>query len=110
MMDAGLIVMTAFISPFEREREIARQLIGTEHFVEVFVNTPLEICEERDPKGLYKKARAGLLPNMTGIGSAYEQPSNPELTLLPSEDINQNIAKILAFISDISEQSSGQSE
>ena len=79
MMDAGLIVMTAFISPFRHEREMARNLVGREHFVEVYVSTPLEVCEERDVKGLYKKARAGLLPNMTGIDSAYEAPLSPEV-------------------------------
>ncbi len=79
MMDAGLIVMTAFISPFRAEREMARALIGEENFIEVFVDTPLEVCEQRDPKGLYKKARNGLLPNMTGINSPYERPQHPEL-------------------------------
>jgi adenylyl-sulfate kinase len=79
MMDAGLIVMTAFISPFRHEREMARNLVGEEHFVEVYVSTPLEVCEERDVKGLYKRARAGLLPNMTGIDSAYEAPLSPEV-------------------------------
>jgi bifunctional enzyme CysN/CysC len=79
MMDAGLIVMTAFISPFRAEREMARQLIGEENFIEVFVNTPLEVCEYRDPKGLYKKARGGQLPNMTGINSPYEVPANPDV-------------------------------
>ncbi|MDR3390202.1 MAG: sulfate adenylyltransferase subunit CysN [Sulfuriferula sp.] len=81
MMDAGLIVMTAFISPFRREREMARELIGAENFVEVYVNTPLEVCEQRDVKGLYKKARAGLLPNLSGIGSAYEPPLTPDITV-----------------------------
>lgn len=81
MMDAGLIVMTAFISPFRAEREMARQLIGEENFVEVFVDTPLEVCEQRDPKGLYKKARSGLIPNMTGINSPYEPPARPELVI-----------------------------
>jgi bifunctional enzyme CysN/CysC len=75
MMDAGLIVLTAFISPFRAEREMARRLIGEENFVEVFVDTPLALCEQRDPKGLYKKARSGQLPNMTGINSPYEPPS-----------------------------------
>ena len=79
MMDAGMIVMTAFISPFRAEREMARELIGSGNFIEVFVNTPLEVCERRDPKGLYKKARGGELPNMTGIGSPYEYPERPEL-------------------------------
>jgi bifunctional enzyme CysN/CysC len=78
MADAGLIVITAFISPFKREREMARELIGSEHFLEVYVSTPLSICEQRDPKGLYKKARSGELPNMTGISSPYEAPDHPE--------------------------------
>ena len=77
MMDAGLIVMTAFISPFRAEREMARELIGEDNFIEVFVDTPLAVCEQRDPKGLYKKARNGQLPNMTGINSPYEPPLNP---------------------------------
>jgi bifunctional enzyme CysN/CysC len=84
MMDAGLIVMTAFISPFRAEREMARELIGNENFIEVFVDTPLEVCEQRDPKGLYKKARSGQLPNMTGINSPYEPPLNPACVLAPS--------------------------
>jgi bifunctional enzyme CysN/CysC len=78
MMDAGVIVMTAFISPFRREREMARELIGAENFIEVFVNTPLEVCEERDVKGLYRRAREGKIPNMTGINSPYELPANPD--------------------------------
>ncbi|MEI7535988.1 MAG: sulfate adenylyltransferase subunit CysN [Comamonadaceae bacterium] len=81
MMDAGLIVMTAFISPFCREREMARDLIGAENFCEVFVNTPMGVCESRDVKGLYKKARTGLLPNFTGVSSPYEAPLNPDIEL-----------------------------
>jgi bifunctional enzyme CysN/CysC len=87
MMDAGLIVMTAFISPFRAEREMARSLIGAEHFIEVFVDTPLEVCEQRDPKGLYKKARSGQLPNMTGINSPYERPQHPELIFTQSTNL-----------------------
>lgn len=81
MMDAGLIVMTAFISPFRREREMARELIGPENFVEVYVSTSLAVCEQRDVKGLYKKARSGLLPNMTGLNSPYEAPEHPAIEL-----------------------------
>lgn len=81
MMDAGLIVMTAFISPFKRERDMARQLIGEENFIEVFVDTPIEVCEERDSKGLYQKAREGKLPNFSGISSPYEAPENPDYTV-----------------------------
>ena len=102
MMDAGLIVMTSFISPFRREREMARDVIGAEHFVEVFVNTSLEVCEQRDVKGLYKKARAGLLPNMTGIDSAYEAPLSPDVTVNGGEQslddaVDMAIARITSW-------------
>lgn len=81
MVDAGLIVITAFISPFRKDRDMARGLLEGSEFIEVFVDTPLEICEGRDPKGLYKKARAGLIPHFTGIDSPYEAPLRPELVL-----------------------------
>jgi bifunctional enzyme CysN/CysC len=80
MLDAGLVVITAFISPFHRERQMARELIGLD-FLEVHVSTPLEVCEARDPKGLYKQARAGKIPNMTGINSPYEAPMNADIEL-----------------------------
>ena len=79
-VEAGLITLVAFISPFRAEREMARELVEPGEFVEIFVNTPLEACERRDPKGLYKKARRGELQNFTGLDSPYEPPSNPELT------------------------------
>ncbi len=85
MVDAGLIVLTAFISPFEEERAFAKNIIGTENFVEVFVDTPLEICEQRDVKGLYKKARAGEISNFTGITSPFEAPKNPDITIKTAE-------------------------
>ena len=81
MADAGLIVLTSFISPFRSERQMARELMADGEFIEIFVNTPLEICEARDPKGLYKKARAGELKNFTGIDSKYEPPENAEIVL-----------------------------
>jgi bifunctional enzyme CysN/CysC len=81
MLDAGLIVLVSFISPFRQEREFARELMGAGNFHEVFVDTPLEICERRDPKGLYKKARRGEIPNMTGINSAYERPLDPDFVV-----------------------------
>ncbi len=82
--DAGLIVSTAFISPFKEDREQARAIAGV-HFIEVFVDTPLAVCEARDPKGLYKKARQGDIPNFTGISSPYEAPENPEVHLQTNE-------------------------
>jgi bifunctional enzyme CysN/CysC len=81
MVDAGLIVITAFISPFKAERQMARELLSEGEFIEIFVNTPLEVCEVRDPKGLYSKARTGELKNFTGIDSAYEAPTNADIIL-----------------------------
>lgn len=81
MNDAGLIVLTSFISPFQRDRQNAREIIGEEHFIEVYISTPLEECEKRDVKGLYKKARSGEIPNFTGISSEYQIPEQPQLTI-----------------------------
>lgn len=81
MTDAGLIVITAFISPFKADRAFCRNLLPEGEFIEVFVDTPLEVCEQRDPKGLYKKARQGDIKNFTGIDSDYETPENAEITL-----------------------------
>ncbi|MCA6953025.1 adenylyl-sulfate kinase [Pectobacterium polaris] len=78
MVDAGLVVLTAFISPHRTERKMVQDLLGEGQFIEVFVDTPLATCEARDPKGLYKKARAGELRNFTGIDSAYEAPEAPD--------------------------------
>jgi bifunctional enzyme CysN/CysC len=97
--DAGLIVLVSFISPFRSERLLARDLLDEGEFYEVYVDTPLEICERRDPKGLYKKARAGELKNFTGIDSAYEVPESPEIVVaadrLPAEDLAEQIVKEL---------------
>ncbi len=78
-VDAGIIVLTAFISPFQKERDTVRSLVQEDEFIEVFIDTPLEVCESRDPKGLYKKARKGEIPNFTGISSPYEAPKKPEI-------------------------------
>jgi bifunctional enzyme CysN/CysC len=100
MMDAGLVVMTAFISPFRRERDMARELVGAENFVEVYVSTPLEVCEQRDVKGLYRKARAGQIPNMTGINSPYEPPEHPDYETRgggkTTAEVVQDLARLLA--------------
>lgn len=96
MMDAGLIVMTAFISPFRQEREMAKTLIGPENFLEIHVATPLDICEKRDPKGLYKKARSGHILDMTGINSPYEPPYFPDYATLG--DLATDIQKIMKLI------------
>ncbi len=95
MMDAGLVVLTAFISPFAREREMARALIGSENFLEVYASAPLAVCEQRDVKGLYKLARAGKMPQMTGIDSPYEPPTSPQYTAdtarVPLDEIIQEL-------------------
>jgi bifunctional enzyme CysN/CysC len=95
MMDAGVIVLTAFISPFRDERDMAKSLFEPDDFLEVFVDTPLAVAEERDPKGLYKKARSGKLPNFTGIDSEYQPPKNPSLTLETEGRTVAESAKIL---------------
>ena len=84
-LDAGLIVLVSFISPFRSERRMARELVGAGEFIEVFVDTPLEVCMTRDPKGLYEKARAGAIKNFTGIDSPYEAPQGAEITLATVE-------------------------
>ncbi|MFZ4551308.1 MAG: adenylyl-sulfate kinase [Aquabacterium sp.] len=105
MVDAGLVVMTAFISPFRKERDMARELIGSDRFLEVYVDTPLEVCEARDVKGLYKKARQGLIPNMTGINSPYEPPEQPGLILSgASETLDGAVQSLMDWLSIKSNQ------
>lgn len=97
-VDAGIIVLSAFISPFQRERQSVRSLVGEGEFIEVFVDTPLEICESRDPKELYKKARNGEIPNFTGISSPYEAPVEAEIILKTEEmDIEACADKVIAY-------------
>jgi bifunctional enzyme CysN/CysC len=99
MMDAGLIVLTAFISPFRRERQMAKELIGEDRFVEVYVSTTLEVCEERDVKGLYKKARAGQLPNLSGVGSPYEAPIEADLNIDAAQtELNRAVSELMKHI------------
>ncbi|WP_275553335.1 adenylyl-sulfate kinase [Mixta sp. Marseille-Q2659] len=97
MVDAGLVVLTAFISPHRAERQMVREMLGDGEFIEVFVDTPLSICEARDPKGLYKKARAGELRNFTGIDAVYEAPEQPEIRL----DGEQLVTKLTAQLLDL---------
>ena len=101
MVDAGLITLVSFISPFKSERQMARNLLSSDEFFEIFVNTSLEECEKRDPKGLYKKARAGELKNFTGIDSSYEEPENPDLVLNTSSgNAEQLTDQIINFLKD----------
>jgi len=102
MVDAGVVVLTAFISPFRSERDMARALFGEQEFVEVYVDVPLEIAEQRDPKGLYKKARKGELPNFTGIDSAYEPPKTAEITLATGDlSVEECVERVLTAMEDI---------
>lgn len=98
-VDAGLIVLCSFISPFEKDREFVRSLLEKDEFIEIFVDTPLEICEKRDPKGLYKKARNNEIKNFTGIDSPYEKPKNPEIHIIEF-DIDKNVDNILKYLKD----------
>jgi len=99
MVDAGLIVVTAFISPFRADRDAARELFEEGEFVEVFVDAPLEECEKRDPKGLYQKARQGIIKEFTGIDSPYEAPAKPELVVNTAEnDIEACVKQLIAAI------------
>ena len=99
MVDAGLIVITAFISPFIAERKYARQIVAVDEFIEVFVDAPLGVCEARDPKGLYKKARSGQLKNFTGIDSEYQKPRNPEIVLSSANKSPEELAdQMLEYI------------
>lgn len=99
MVDAGLVVITAFISPFRADRDAARALFEDGEFVEVFADAPLEECEKRDPKGLYKKARAGEIKEFTGIDSPYEAPANAEVVINTAEhDIGECVRQLIAKI------------
>lgn len=97
--DAGLFALTAFISPFRADRDIVRALLKPGEFLEVYVKAPLDVCEGRDPKGLYKKARAGQIKNFTGIDSPYEAPENPELTIDTAESsLEASVQTLLKFL------------
>jgi bifunctional enzyme CysN/CysC len=95
MVDAGLIVITALVSPFEADRQRARSIFDDGDFIEVFVDTPVDVCISRDPKGLYKKAKDGQIPNFTGVGQDYERPSQPELALDGTADVEENTKAIV---------------
>lgn len=96
-IEAGIIVLTAFISPFRAERERVRSLVEQGDFIEIHCDSPLEVCESRDVKGLYKKARAGLIPDFTGISSPYETPQNPELIVnTGTTDLNSCVRQVVS--------------
>ncbi len=94
-LDAGIVVLTAFISPFKEDRQAAKDLVGEENFIEVFVECPLEVCEARDVKGLYAKARRGEIPNFTGITSPFEEPENPTIKVNTADNALEDCLKQL---------------
>ena len=99
MINAGLVVLAAFVSPYKKDRENIKSIVKDVNFVEVFINTSLEECERRDVKGLYKKARAGELENMTGVSAPYEAPEHPDIEIKTEEEsISSSVKKLIDFI------------
>ena len=99
ILDAGIITLAAFVSPYIKDREEVKQIVGTDNFIEIFVNTSLEECERRDVKGLYKKARSGEIKNMTGISAPYEAPIKPQLEVVTDgQPTEETVKTILEFI------------
>lgn len=97
--EAGVITLTAFISPYREDRQLARDLAGSDDFIEVFADASLDSCEERDPKGLYKKARAGQIPEFTGISAPYEAPENPELHIRTDQhSVEDCVEMVLSYL------------
>ncbi len=99
MIEAGLVTIAAFVSPYIKDREAIKTIVGAENFIEIYINTALEVCERRDVKGLYKKARAGEFKNMTGISAPYEAPVDPDLEIVTdNQSIDESVQTILDFI------------
>ena len=99
MIDAGIVTLAAFVSPYIKDRENIRKIVGDDNFIEIYINTSLEECERRDVKGLYKKAREGEIKNMTGISSPYEAPINPDLEIVTdNQSVEKSVQTILDFI------------
>jgi bifunctional enzyme CysN/CysC len=98
MVDSGLIVISALVSPFEVDRQRAKSIFEDGEFLEIFIDTPVEVCRARDPKGLYKKSAAGEIPNFTGVGQDYERPSHPDLVIDGTAPIDESVEKILKIL------------
>ena len=99
MIDAGIVVLAAFVSPYKKDRDNIKSIVKDVNFVEIFINTSVEECERRDVKGLYKKARAGEIKNMTGISAPYEAPENPDIEVdTEQESIEDSVKRIIEFI------------
>ncbi|MFT4851232.1 MAG: adenylylsulfate kinase [Sediminicola sp.] len=101
MLDAGVLTLAAFVSPYLKDREEVKQIVGADNFIEIYVNTSLEECERRDVKGLYKKARAGEIKNMTGISAPYEVPTNPDFEIITDgQSIEDSVKEVLTFLNN----------
>lgn len=99
MLDAGVVTLAAFVSPYIKDREAVKQTVGADKFIEIYVNTSLATCESRDVKGLYKKARAGEIKNMTGISAPYQAPTHPDLEIITDgQTIQQSVTVIMQFL------------
>jgi len=100
-MDCGIFLLTVFISPYREDRDSVRNLVDEGEFIEIHVKCPVEVCESRDVKGLYKKAREGIIPNFTGISALYEEPENPEITVdTDTETLQESVDKIIKYLED----------
>lgn len=97
-VDAGVVVLAAFVAPYAEDREALRTLVGDEHYIEVFVNTPLEICEQRDVKGLYARARKGEIRNLTGVSAPYEAPLRPDVEIIPPTSVEEAVEILFSAI------------
>jgi adenylylsulfate kinase len=99
MLEAGVVTLAAFVSPYIKDREGVKHIVGADNFIEIYVNTTLEECERRDVKGLYKKARKGKIKNMTGVSSPYEAPTNPDFEVVTDgQSIENSVQSILKFL------------
>jgi adenylylsulfate kinase len=98
-VDAGIVVLAAFISPYREDREFVREIVGGDNFFEVYIKCPVDVCEKRDPKGLYKKARAGIIKDYTGVDAPYEVPETPDIAIDTDElDVESSIRSMLKFL------------
>jgi len=99
MLDAGVVTLAAFVSPYIKDREAVKQVVGPNNVIEIYVNTSIEVCEQRDVKGLYKKARAGEIKNMTGISAPYQLPITPDIEIITNgQTIQESVAVIMQFL------------
>ena len=100
LIDSGVVVLAAFVAPYAKDREFVRNTVGPSDFIEVFVNTSLETCQQRDVKGLYAKAREGIITNMTGVTAPYEKPLNPDIEITEKISVNESVALIFDRVKD----------